>query len=1374
MKISPFWKKWSAGRPGLMPRRGKRRSVCATVAACEARLLLSSTATTGVPVISAAELQAINPQLASIPPVPPDLLLQAQAADGALQGPFPDNQTFLLHSRPTATKVIYLDFNGHTTTGTFWNTDFNRATITTPAFDSDGNAAVFSNAELTTIQQVWQRVAEAFSAFDVDVTTEEPPSEDLRNTGSSDQRWGIRVAIGGTSQGVLGIDAGGIAYLTSFRWNTDTPTFVFSDTLSDNEKFTADAAIHEVGHTLGLEHDGRTSPVEEYYRGHGTGPTGWAPVMGVGYSRSLVQWSKGEYPNASQTEDDLSIITVSNGFNYRVDDYGSSLAGSSLMTVSAAGIVDQAGVVERNTDTDWFRFNTTGSVNLTVNPAERGAMLDIEANLYDANGALVIGSNPLDQINASIVTTVAPGTYFLRIDGVGKPASGTDFGYSDYGSIGQYFISGTIGVNSNRPPLINNQSFSIPENSPNATVVGTVAASDPDAGQTIQYEIVGGNTSNAFLLNSSTGVLTVGNTAALDFETTPTFRLNVRVTDSDITRASSTAVITVNLTDLVEDPSDPDDQITEAIEIPPGNMVSGAVSIGIDVDMYRFSVSANDRIQFDLDRATASSLDSYLRLFNASGQQLAFNDDAAAVGESLGQESYIDYTFATAGVYYIGVSGKGNQNYSATDGNNDAAGSTGGYLLMLTRTTGNRPPVVDDQVFSVNENSVNGTVVGTVQATDPDAGQTRTFSITAGNTGNAFAINSNTGQLTVATSSVLDFETTPSWSLTVRVTDSATPSLSDTATITVNLVDVVEPSDDSDDQISEAVLIGSSNVVSGQIANGFDVDLYRVNAAAGETIAFDLDRPQGSALDSYLRLFDAQGQQLAVNDDGPTPGENNSLESFLSYQFASAGSYFLGVSGYSNTSYNPLTGLDDRSGSVGQYTLRLTRTGGPPSSLSLSNDSIAENQASGTVVGNLSATGDSGRTFTFALVSGDGAADNGAFQIVGTQLQTKGSFDFEAKSSLSIRVRVTDSAGGVLERVFAIRVTNLNEAPVAYDATASGPSGSVLPGRVWGWDPESAALTYTLVQGPTQGTLMLQSNGSFTYRPIAGMTGAEQFTFRVSDGNLVSNTAVMRLTITDRLPEAYDGAAAVLSGQVLEGARVWGWDPEGKTLTYSVVTSTANGVLTLNSNGTFRYRPNAGFIGQDQFTFRVFDGTQFSAAATFVITVQNRAPEAYDGTATVTRNTSLTGGRVWGWDPEGRPLTYQLVTGPSNGQVNLSANGVFSFVPSLNFVGETSFAFRVTDGQLQSSAATMRIRVVNPVAIPAAAAAAESRFTASANGHSMIDPGSTSGRSIAASPLPTETSPSGRSTDGADATDRQDVTKNDASGWWRRFGRRRG
>ncbi len=99
----------------------------------------------------------------------------------------------------------------------------------------------------------------------------------------------------------------------------------------------------------------------------------------------------------------------------------------------------------------------------------------------------------------------------------------------------------------NQPPSILNQNFQLNQNSPNGTVVGTVVATDPDVGQILSYSISSGNTNSAFAINVNTGVLTVANSTALNFESTPTFTLIVKVQDNGVPTLSSQASVTVTL-----------------------------------------------------------------------------------------------------------------------------------------------------------------------------------------------------------------------------------------------------------------------------------------------------------------------------------------------------------------------------------------------------------------------------------------------------------------------------------------------------------------------------------------------------------------------------------------------------------------------------------------------------------------------------------------------------------------------------------------------------------------------------------------------------------------------------------------------------------
>src|SRR5436309_3550495 len=221
-------------------------------------------------------------------------------------------------------------------------------------------------------------------------------------------------------------------------------TRVITQQLGPNdEKDIAEAASHEVGHTLGLSHDGVIGGTP-YYAGQGN----WAPIMGVGYYKNVVQWSKGEYANANNTEDDLAVM-LNHGISYRADDHGNFISTATPLTGPA---ISASGVIETRTDVDMFSFQTgAGTISFTVNPAPRSPNLDISVVLYDGTGNLV-ASNDGTGLPASLTATVATGTYYLAIDGVGSGDPVTT-GYSDYDSLGQYQITGTVIANGNQKPV---------------------------------------------------------------------------------------------------------------------------------------------------------------------------------------------------------------------------------------------------------------------------------------------------------------------------------------------------------------------------------------------------------------------------------------------------------------------------------------------------------------------------------------------------------------------------------------------------------------------------------------------------------------------------------------------------------------------------------------------------------------------------------------------------------------------------------------------------------------------------------------------------------------------------------------------------------
>ena len=350
---------------------------------------------------------------------------QVEAGDKATGGvasttaaPFALSETFTLHTRSASSRVVYLNFQGEGSK---------------PAFDLDKKVTTFNDAERAMIQRIWLRVAEDFSAFDVDITTE-PPQDYAA-------KLGVTVLI--TNQAS---DAGGYAYLNAFSRFKPNPAlaFCFQNNLANSEKPIAECVSHELGHTLGLHHMGDTKTT--YYGGFGSGDTGWAPIMGVSYYKNLTQWAKGEYLGANNKEDAYAVM-ARQGLSPRVDDHGNTRVTATALTRSDSGgavMLRAAGVIESPADVDMFSFGAgAGDLNLSVTPSAWSGNLDVTIELLDANGKSLASGNPLDKLGASLSLKLSlPGTYYLAVRGVGQGNPASASGYSNYGSVGQYNISG--------------------------------------------------------------------------------------------------------------------------------------------------------------------------------------------------------------------------------------------------------------------------------------------------------------------------------------------------------------------------------------------------------------------------------------------------------------------------------------------------------------------------------------------------------------------------------------------------------------------------------------------------------------------------------------------------------------------------------------------------------------------------------------------------------------------------------------------------------------------------------------------------------------------------------------------------------------------
>ena len=161
----------------------------------------------------------------------------------------------------------------------------------------------------------------------------------------------------------------------------------------------------------------------------------------------------------------------------------------------------------------------------------------------------------------------------------------------------------------------------------------------------------------------------------------------------------------------------------------------------------------------------------------------------------------------------------------------------------------------------------------------------------------------------------------------------------------------------------------------------------------------------------------------------------------------------------------------------------------------------------------------------------------------------------------------------------------------------------------------------------------MRADGSFDYAPTVGYIGDDHFTYKVFDGALYSTPVMVTITVSggDNIaPEANTDTYTTdvdttLVVDVLSGVLANDFDADGDALTAQLVISPVNGSLTFHADGSFEYTPGLGYVGDDHFTYRAFDGLETSDPAMVTITVSgtSSAPIAVADTYTTTMNTTL-------------------------------------------------------------------------------------------------------------------------------------------------------
>ena len=862
----------------------------------------------------------------------------------------------------------------------------------------------------------------------------------------------------------------------------------------------------------------------------------------------------------------------------------------------------------------------------------------------------------------------------------------------------------------------------IAENSVAPTAIGDFTSTDPDVGDLFTYTIVAGlgDTDNAsFEIVGAT----LRATSSFDFETKPSYTVRVRSTDQGGLFVEKAFVI--NVTNVDESPSD----------------------IVLSSSLIVENSGANSPI------ATISTIDSDASdTFTYTFVEGAGDVDNAAfaiAGDSLSAISDFDY--------------EAKASYSVRIRSTDSAGLFTEKSFVISVTNVNEAPVdIALAVSTIPENAGANTTIGTLSTIDVDASNTFTYSLVAGAgdfDNDSFNIN---GDLLQATSS-FDFETKSSYTVRVRSTDQGGLSTEKVFVIDVTDINEA-PTDiglssalileNSGANATVGTLstadVDASNTFSYELINGEgDVDNAEFNISENILRATsNLSFATKSSYSIRVRSTDQGGLsldktftiQVLQNNSAPTdvnlfPGfvfENagaNASVGALSTTDPNAGNTFTyslvaGLGDGDNDAFNVLgssllanTSFDYESRSSYAVRVRSTDQGGlftekafivnvlntneAPTDIVLSANQIAEGAIVNTTVGLLSTSDvDASNSFTYALVAGAGDADNAAFDISGNALRATSSFDFETKSSYTVRVRTTDQGGLFTEKAFVITVSDVNEAPtdLALSSTSilenSGMNAEV--GTFSSTDPDvENSFVYTLVAGTgdvdnaafniSENALRATDNLVFATKSVytvrirstdqGGLFAERAFVINVLSVNSAPNDITLSLS---SIAENSGANATVGSLSSIDANA-------GDTFTYTLVDGTGDTDNTsFNINGdSVRATSNLDFETKSSYTVRVRSTDQgglFTEKA-FVITVSDANESPTDlslSSSLIPENAgaNATVGAFSSTDPDaGDTFTYSLVAGTGDADNaafaitgdSLSAVGSFDYETKENY-----------------------------------------------------------------------------------------------------------
>lgn len=282
----------------------------------------------------------------------------------------------------------------------------------------------------------------------------------------------------------------------------------------------------------------------------------------------------------------------------------------------------------------------------------------------------------------------------------------------------------------------------------------------------------------------------------------------------------------------------------------------------------------------------------------------------------------------------------------------------------------------------------------------------------------------------------------------------------------------------------------------------------------------------------------------------------------------------------------------------------------------------------------------------------------------------------------------------------------INTAPVAYgDGYQTNRNTQLVvaaPGVLGNdTDPNFDPLTAVKDSDPSNGTVTLNADGSFTYTPAPGYIGSDSFTYHANDGLADSGVRTVSINVVNHAPVAVNNTYGTGIGVQLTvsapGVLGNDTDGDGDTLTALKDSDPSHGTVTLSINGSFVYTPTGGYSGLDTFTYHARDGLADSNVATVTINVSNQPPTAlpdsytaYCGIPLVVDAPGLLANDT---DPEMDPLTAMIDTLPSHGTLAPNPNGSFTYTPTGTYTGSDSFTYHAYDGWNASGVVTVSLDV---------------------------------------------------------------------------------